>query len=351
MNRIRIIAGIVAATLVLGAVAGGVVWKRQRLPASAAFRLAGSTTTETVLRQQVAALRSLYGIEPPAGAKKLDVFWRDAAKAAAVGEVLERAAADRSIVIPERAAQASLTAYVEQLYGTGTQARQAFVAALGTAGTSEKVVLAELRRQLQIAKLYDAVVAHTAIPAPTTVAQAFERRKCSLVSPERRAISNVVVTSESEARQVLRRLRKGEDFAAVAASASADTSTNESGGQLGTVARSQLDAAFGAAAFGASRGALFGPVKSAYGWNVGQVTQIVPAATATAAQVAQPMRDLLVAERRSDAWRSWLRSTIAGAHVRYAGSYEPADPDAPPSALGAKDATPSCPDLTGGSTS
>ncbi|OLM09291.1 hypothetical protein [Pseudonocardia sp. Ae707_Ps1] len=86
-------------------------------------------------------LSALYGMTKPQEPAELDTYQRDFAKASAIGMVIDRAAAERGIVVAERAAQDYLGRYIEQYFGNGADARAAFVEALGQAGTSEPAVL------------------------------------------------------------------------------------------------------------------------------------------------------------------------------------------------------------------
>lgn len=335
----RALIAVVAAALLLALVVGVLVWRDHRVPAGVAFKVGGDETTSAQLREEVAALRSLYGIEPPSGGAKLKAFWRDAAKASAVSDVLKRAAEKKDIVVPRRTAEKSLTTYINRLYGSEADPRASFVRALGNAGTSEPAVLREIRRQLAITRLYDAISGHVPEPAAAEVASAFAERGCSLNVPERRAIRNIVVASKSQASAVQRQLKAGTSFVSLAKSTSADKSTSAAGGKLGTLMESQLDPSVAKLAFAAGIDDIFGPVKSKFGWNVGQVTSITRSGKTTYPAVATPLRQALLSERRTNAWRSWLRAQIKDGDVRYGADYRPADPLAVPTEIGAASQT------------
>jgi parvulin-like peptidyl-prolyl isomerase len=81
---------------------------------------------------------------------------------------------------------------------------------------------------------------------------------------------HVLVADEETAREVLRRLRAGEDFAAVARRHSIDGSAAR-GGEIGEAGRGQLDAAYEAVAFSLPPRRLSEPVRSRYGWHVIEV--------------------------------------------------------------------------------
>jgi peptidyl-prolyl cis-trans isomerase D len=73
------------------------------------------------------------------------------------------------------------------------------------------------------------------------------------------------------------RVKKGEDFAKVAAALSDDENTKANGGELGFVAEGLFDPAFASAALALEAGQVSEPVKSASGWHLVQAEEVVPA--------------------------------------------------------------------------
>jgi len=82
---------------------------------------------------------------------------------------------------------------------------------------------------------------------------------------------HILVETEEEARRVLERLADGEDFAALAAEVSLDTSAQGNGGNLGFLTAGQMPEAFAEAVFAAAVGDLVGPVQTEYGFHVVEV--------------------------------------------------------------------------------
>lgn len=319
----------VVALALLAVGAGGqiAVAEITALPADAAFRIHGTVTTEQQLADRVRALEALYGVQRPDDPAAIDRFNRDSAKAVAVSEVLDSAAQGEGIVIPDKAAQDQLDKLITDTYPAG---RADFITRLGQLGLSEPDVLAEIRRQLTNSRLFDQVTHDVPAVTDADVAQAYDARRSEMVDPEKRHVRNIVVASEAEARQAMDRLKAGEDFAAVARSVSLDGSTKDNSGDLGTAVRTQLDPAYGDAAFRAAPNSVFGPVQTQNGWNVGQVLEVTPAVPLSLDQERDPLRQKLDGERKLARWNSWVGDRIREAQVEYAAKYRPADPDAPP---------------------
>ncbi|SBW22819.1 parvulin-like peptidyl-prolyl isomerase [Candidatus Protofrankia californiensis] len=243
-------------------------------------------------------------------------------------------------MIADKMAQDALGRFIEQQFGNGSDARERFVQALGTVGTNEQAVLTEIKRQLAINQLFQRTAGTPAISDAELHTQ-FDQHKDQLATPERRDLRNIVVSSQAEADQVVRDAAAGTPFELLAQQRSLDGSTRDGGGALGVVTASQLDSGYAPVAFAAPPGAVFGPVQTQYGWNVGKVIQIIPPAPAVFDQVKDSLRQQVQLERQLGAWRGWLTGAIRNAHVRYAAGYRPADPDSPPQDTSATAAVPS----------
>lgn len=319
------IAIIAVVLLVVGA---GTFWllRSKGLPSNDALKVGDHDVTMSELQDRSRSLQALYGVQIPTDPKKLDRYWRDLAKSVALGYVMDDAAKRDGIVISDQQAETTLTSYIAQHYGTGQSGTTAFDTALGNMGTSTADVLAEIQRQLVVSKLFDRIAQGIAIPSEADIAQAYKVRQCDLGSGEQRTILNIVDVERAKADEALQQLRSGTSFATVAKNLSEDTSTSSSGGAIGTLQRSQLEAAYASAAFAAPLNVPFGPVKTQQGWNVGVVTAITPPGHLSLAQAHDSLRDLLLTERKSAAWQAWLTLQLRNAHVQYASSYQPADP-------------------------
>ncbi|RDJ21797.1 peptidylprolyl isomerase [Bosea caraganae] len=79
---------------------------------------------------------------------------------------------------------------------------------------------------------------------------------------------HILVEDEAKAKEVAERLKKGEDFAKVAAELSKDPGSGKEGGDLGWFTKERMVPEFAEAAFKLEKGQVSDPVKSQFGWHV-----------------------------------------------------------------------------------
>lgn len=298
-----------------------------------ALEVEGQGISTDRFERRLELLRALYDVRPPTDPEKLAVFRGDAAKGMAQAVLVSQDVAERKLQAADKTVRDALDRFVAQRYPQG--GRDQFVQALGTYGVSEADVLGEFRQLLETSNLFQAVTGDVTVNEDQ-ITSTFEARKEQLAVPERRQLRHLVVPSESDASRALVRINGPETFAAVTRAVSLDASTKESGGDLGTVARAQLEPAFGAAAFAAAEGSTFGPVQTKNGWHVGLVEDVTPGRPVTLAEIRDSLRDTLLSEARLAKWRAYLAERIRTADACYAKGNQPADPKAPPA-----DVTPS----------
>jgi len=83
---------------------------------------------------------------------------------------------------------------------------------------------------------------------------------------------HILVETEQECLDLMKRIGEGEDFGAVAAAHSSCPS-GKSGGSLGSFGPGQMVPEFDAAVFGGEVGVVQGPVKTDFGYHLLEVTE------------------------------------------------------------------------------
>lgn len=325
-TRRRLVVSVLAVAIAGGGIAFGVA-QADDLPEGAAFRYGDRVVTTAQLDDRLEVLEALYGVKRPDDEGRKDEFNRDSAKSMVVSLVLADAAAKRDIVISDKEAQTELDKLIDQQLTGG---RDAFVEFLSTSGISERDVLDEIRAQLATSRLVDEVTADVPEATEAQAQKKYDDNEGDMVTPEGRQLVNVVVETRADADRVARLARKGGKLSPLAATWSLDGSTREDGGRLGLVTADQLEDGYGKIAFSAATGEIFGPVKTSYGWNVGQVTEVVKARPVTFKDVKDEIVQRLSAEASLKVWRDFLAKELKGADVEYVDAYLPDNPTAPP---------------------
>ncbi|MGH4000004.1 MAG: peptidylprolyl isomerase [Pseudonocardiaceae bacterium] len=323
----RLIAVIVAVAVV-GAGAVIAVQRANALPSDAAMKVGDRTVKISELDKRIKVLSGLYSVKEPTDASKKASFRRDAAKSMAVSLILERAAKRKDITVTRAQGQQQLDKVIESKMLGDQKTYEQF---LSTAGVTESDVLTEITRVIATSRLYAKITADVPAITQAEVQSYYAKHKAEMVTPEQRSISNIVVSTQADAEQVMTQLRQGAEFAGVARSASRDSSTAAKGGSLGAVQKSQLEDTYAKAAFTGSKGKVFGPVQTSSGWNVGIVNDITKPIPVSLEDATQTLTQTLTTQAQTKAWNKWLGRQIKSAEVEYADNYLPKNPDAPPS--------------------
>jgi peptidyl-prolyl cis-trans isomerase C len=159
-----------------------------------------------------------------------------------------------------------------------------------------------------------------ATAAPVTdadVAQAFEARRESYRTEETVTLSQILLPTLNEARDVLRLLRKApREFEQIARARSRGPEASQ-GGRLGAFGRGQLPPELEQAAFRLAPGAVSEVVETPFGFHVLRVDERAPAAEPALADVADRVRAELERERADQALRAYVRGLLARAEVNH----------------------------------
>lgn len=130
----------------------------------------------------------------------------------------------------------------------------------------------------------------------------YEEQKAGFSTPERRKVSHILFSvapgakddayglALDKAKQAAERLGKGGDFAAVAKEVSDDKLSASKGGDLGVIAKGQMDKNFEEAAVHLKAGQVSEPIKTAFGYHLIKLTELTPGKTKSFDEVKDELR-------------------------------------------------------------
>lgn len=197
--------------------------------------------------------------------------------------------------------------YLEQQYGS----KEGLDAALQQNSMTQEDLNKLVVKQLEMRKLLSSKIKVT----DEEVKSFFDQNKESLNTPEQVRVSSITVATKAEADDILKQLKGGSDFAALAKEKSADTATKAKGGDLGFFAKGQQDPAVVDAAFKLKKDELSGVVESQSGFQILKLTDRKEAHTATFEERKDQIRDGLESQQVSQLQPAWLQEVKAKAKI------------------------------------
>lgn len=212
-------------------------------------------------------------------------------------KIVELEAKKQNITVSDEDIQAEYDELVEA-YGGEDSIKDVFE----VNGLTEEAVKENIRTY----QLTKNVIAASLDITDEEVEQYFEENKDIYGQEEQVIASHILLEDEDTAKEVLAKVKAGEDFAELAKEYSTDTATKEDGGDLGYISRNQMDEAFEEAAFSLEKGAVSDVVQTSDGYEIIKVTNIVPAEEAVFEDVKEEVYADLLESRVSEEYATWV---------------------------------------------
>ncbi|WP_040676992.1 foldase protein PrsA [Paenibacillus sanguinis] len=221
-------------------------------------------------------------------------------------ELIDQEAAKQNITVSETDIESELKMYLTQ-FGSEEKLNEA----LTQFGMTRDQLDEQIVQQLKLTKLLEPQIEVT----DDQVKQIFEQNKESFNTPEQVRASIILVATEEEAKEIVKELDGGADFAELAKNKSLDVMTKGQGGDTDFFARGEQDPSVEEASFKLAKGEVSEPVKTSEGYQVIKVTDRKEAHTATLEEKQEEIRKALVAQQVSGLSGTWLQDIRNGAEI------------------------------------
>ncbi len=158
--------------------------------------------------------------------------------------------------------------------------KEAFLTSLNQQHMSEKELREKIQDGIRVRQLIDLKVRKGISISDKDVKSYYDKNKDKFKQPEAVKVSHILIrvkrdakaeeveTARKKIEDLLKRARKGEDFAALAKANSEDPAAARNGGELGYFTRGQMVPEFEKAAFALKVGAISDVVKTSYGFHI-----------------------------------------------------------------------------------
>ncbi|GGF89598.1 peptidylprolyl isomerase [Paenibacillus aceti] len=196
-------------------------------------------------------------------------------------------------------------------YKEGYDTEEAFTQALESSGIALDQLKEQIDMQLKLTKLLESKVTVT----DEQIKEIFEQYKTVFDTPEQVRLSNILVGTEDEAKEIVKQLKDGADFAELAKTKSLDTATKESGGDTGLFSKGTKEEAIEEVAFKLKKDEVSAPIKTEEGYQVIKLTEHKEAHQATLEEKKDEIRKGLVSQEISKIFSTWLEEVRSKAKI------------------------------------
>ena len=240
--------------------------------------------------------------------------------------LIEQAAKSKGINVSD----ADVQKQIDQLK-SGFKDSSQFDQALKSAGMTVDQLNTQIRNQLVTQKLVETLAANQTV-SQSDIQAYYDKNKSQFFQKPAKRASHVLFKPEDKAtaQKVLKQIQSGQiTLPDAARKYSIDTATASKGGDLGWPTTAYVPE-FQTALDKLNKGQMSGLVQSPYGWHIILVTDVRTGTQQPLSDVKSQIQQIIVQQRRSDAYQQFLNDLRKNAKIEYVES------DLKPSAPGSK---------------
>lgn len=172
----------------------------------------------------------------------------------------------------------------------------------------------EIRRNLLIKKLIEREVIQKIIVDEKDMRNFYDANKETFSLPKRAEVYHIIVSDESEARDISKELLSGADFNELAQKYSLGFEA-AAGGKMGIFSPGQLPEEFDDVISKLGAGQHSDVIKTPYGYHLFKVTKIIEPKKMDFEEARKDIRKNLIKEKEKDAYPRWLYNLKAGSKI------------------------------------
>lgn len=187
--------------------------------------------------------------------------------------------------------------------------------ALNNALAQSSMTLDDLKKQMPLQVEIRKILEPKVTVTDEEISTYYNENKASLNQEEEVRASHILVATKEEADSIVKQLKEGADFAALAKEKSTDTGSKENGGDLDFFKRADMVAEFSDAAFKLKVGETSGAVKSDYGYHIIKVTDRKEAKEYTLEEKKEEIKKTLTSQKVSEMSSTWLSDLTTNAKI------------------------------------
>lgn len=180
-----------------------------------------------------------------------------------------------------------------------------------------QMTIGDLEEEVASWRVARKIVASTIEVTEEEMLQYFTEHREEFSSPEQVKVRHILLDTEQEAVSVLEEIRRGADFAEVAKQKSVDSASKDHGGEIGFIARGQVEPEFEKAAFGLQQGEISGVVATEYGYHIIQVLEKKAAVNLDFNEVRTEVETTLTGLKTQEMYEPWLEELHSLADIQY----------------------------------
>jgi peptidyl-prolyl cis-trans isomerase C len=283
-------------------------------------RVNGETVTRKELEEYVQNLEGRAG--GPVPADQRDRIYRDVLDQLVGYKLLLQEATARKVVVPETEVDARIDQVKKQF-----PSEDLFMQTLIDRKMTVEQIKADARKEIAIGRLIDSAIAEKVAVKPEQIEAFYKNNPDQFKQPERVKASHILISvpenadaaaraqAKTTAEKILKDVRAGKDFAALAKQHSQDPGSAVNGGDLGFFEQGRMVGPFNDVAFSLKPGATSNLVETQFGYHIIKVAEKQAGRTVPLDEVRPQLEQYLQNQNKESETEAFVKSLRARGKV------------------------------------